>query len=98
MDINWGGGRGGGKGGFSPPKYVFGGELNVPGVLPEVNLSTVMYSYSRSFSLTSLLRLTMHTNRLELGPNSQALILFLWSQADPSQSIKGTLFDRGAPG
>ena len=48
-----------------------------------------------SASLTSLLHLTMHASRLELGPNSQALILFLWSQADPSQSVKVKLFDRG---
>ena len=50
---------------------------NVPGVLPGVHLSTAVYSFSRSASVTFLLHLTMHSNSLELGPNSQALILFL---------------------
>ena len=55
---------------------------NVPGVLPGVHLSTACVRYSSSASLTSILHLTMHASRLELGPKSQALILFLWSQAD----------------
>ena len=67
---------------------------NVPGVLPGVHLSIVVYSYSRSASLTSRLHLTMHASRLELGPNFQALIIFLWSQADPSQNVEVKLFDR----
>ena len=49
---------------------------NVPGVLPGVHLSTAVYSYSRSASLTSLLHLTMHSNRSELefpGSNSFSL-------------------------
>ena len=69
-----GGGGGGGKGGFSPSKfsdrsdddmlpyinyYMYSINMsNVPGVLPWVHLSTVVYSYSRSASLTSLLHLT----------------------------------------
>ena len=77
-------------------KYMYSiSKSNVPGVLPGVHLSTVVYSYSRSSSLTSLLHLTMHASRLELGPKSQALILFIWSQADPSLSVKVKLFDRG---
>ena len=55
---------------------------NVLGVLPGVHLSTACVRYSSSASLTSILHLTMHASRLELGPKSQALILFLWSQAD----------------
>ena len=79
-----GGGGGGAQGGLSPPKfsnrsdddmlpyykYMYSINMsNVPGVLPGVHLSTVVYSYSRSSSLTSLLHLTMHASRLELGPN-----------------------------
>ena len=97
-------------GGLSPPefrdrsdddmlpyyKYMYSINMsNVPGVLPGVHLSTLVYSYSRPSSLTSLLHLTMHASRLELGPNSQAIILFLWSQADQCQSVKVKLFDRG---
>lgn len=50
---------------------------------------------SRSASLTSNLHFTMHTSRIELGPNFQALIIFLWSQADPSQNVEVKLFHRG---
>ena len=77
-------------------KYMYSINMsNVPGVLPGVHLSTVVYSFLNSSSLTSLLHLTMHASRLGLRPNFQALILFLWLQADPSQSVKVKLFDRG---
>ena len=90
--LNSGAAEGGGARGALVPNMS-----NVPGVFPPRGYICLprVYSYSRSASLTSLLHLTMHASRLELGPNFQALILFLWSQADPSQSVKVKLFDRG---
>ena len=101
---------GGGKGGFSPPKFSDRSDDDMlPYISTCTPLICLMYlassrggtsvyrcvRYLRSASLTSLLHFTMHASHLELGSNSQALILFLWSQADPSQSVKVKLFDRG---
>ena len=90
-----GGGGGGGGAEFpSPQMYLSIGRLYTavyktctPLIYLGVQLSTAVYSYcySSSAGLTSLLHLTMHAGPLELGPNSQALILFLWSQARASK-------------
>ena len=83
-------------GGLSPPKfsdrsdddmlpyYKYLYSINIPGVPPG---GTFVY---HSASLTSLLHLTMHTNRLVLGPNSQGLIIFSGPKQTQARASKGS--------
>ena len=86
----------GGGGGLAPPilaidrtmiccrttdKYMY--SINIPGIPPG---GTFVY---RSAILTSLLHLTMHTNRLVLGPNFQGLIIFSGPKQTQARGSKG---------
>ena len=67
---------------------------NLPDVIPEVHLTTVVYrkySYSCSASLKFILHLTVHarcTCPLELGPKLQRSNYFSWSQVSVSSRLR----------